>query len=264
MSKIIFLGFILLCLPFASNAHAQTRAGTAVAIEGFVLITRANVTRQAQENEFLFMNDTITTGRGSRMVILFQDQTEISLAENTVLEIDEYVYDPRAPIDSNMKVDVLRGTFSFASGLINKRKVQIDIPQGSLGIRGTQFIAGEQDREYKVFVNSGAVEVRNFAGSTIVNPNQYTGLRARNIAPSRPTFWDQAEIARFTERLTFEQEERVRALVEDARQRVEQERQRIIDEVEDRIEKETREIRRDIERRLEDERKRILDRLNRD
>lgn len=58
--------------------------------------------------------DTVETENG-RLKIQFVDNTEVSMTEHTVVEINEYVYDPD-PNKSKMALNFAQGTARFATG----------------------------------------------------------------------------------------------------------------------------------------------------
>jgi len=89
------------------------------------------------------INDTIQTGPGGKASILFDDNTEFTLGENTKLKVDDYVYDPDGTANRT-GYTFLEGVFQYVGGLIEQKdpaKVNIQTPLGQLGIRGTEFIA---------------------------------------------------------------------------------------------------------------------------
>lgn len=84
--------------------------------------------------------DNIET-RNGRLKIEFIDSTRVSMTEHTVLEINEYVYDPD-PNKSKMALNFASGTARFATGklgLVPRENIQIQTPTASIGIRGTDF-----------------------------------------------------------------------------------------------------------------------------
>ena len=84
--------------------------------------------------------DNVET-RNGRLKIEFIDSTQVSMTEHTVLEINEYVYDPD-PKKSKMALNFASGTARFATGklgLVPRENISIQTPTASIGIRGTDF-----------------------------------------------------------------------------------------------------------------------------
>lgn len=87
----------------------------------------------------LFLRDVIETTTGASVQLRFDDGTSMSLAANSLITLDEYVYDPSPPAPGTAS-SWLRSVFVFAGELIGrddgKDKLQTVKPVGSLGIRG--------------------------------------------------------------------------------------------------------------------------------
>jgi len=84
--------------------------------------------------------DNVKTENG-RLKIKFIDETQVSLTEHTLIEINEYVYDPN-PSNSKMALNFAQGTARFATGklgLVPRENIQIQTPTATIGIRGTDF-----------------------------------------------------------------------------------------------------------------------------
>jgi hypothetical protein len=84
--------------------------------------------------------DVVETENG-RLKIQFVDDTQVSMTEHTIVEINEYVYDPN-PSNSKMALNFAQGTARFATGrlgLVPRENIQIETPTASIGIRGTDF-----------------------------------------------------------------------------------------------------------------------------
>jgi hypothetical protein len=89
----------------------------------------------------------ISTGSGGRVVILFPDNTMLTMGENTTIVCDEYVYDPSGnggKGSDHSTWSLLQGLFVYVSGLIGKHdsdQINIERPTGEIGIRGCVGIA---------------------------------------------------------------------------------------------------------------------------
>jgi hypothetical protein len=84
--------------------------------------------------------DTVETENG-RLKIKFVDDTQVALTEHTVVEINEYVYDPN-PSKSKMALNFAQGTARFATGklgLVPRENIAIQTPTAAIGVRGTDF-----------------------------------------------------------------------------------------------------------------------------
>jgi hypothetical protein len=123
------------------------------------------------------INDTIETGPGSKASILFNDNTEFTLAEKTKLKIDDYVYDPNGT-SNKAHYSFLQGVIQYVGGLLDKKDpVNIDTAYGSVGIRGTEFVAKSDGTPNNLEIDliSGAIALTptgKSAGATTSAPVQ--------------------------------------------------------------------------------------------
>jgi hypothetical protein len=67
---------------------------TAIEGEGYILRKGNIATLQAILGSPIYLYDHILTEKDSRVQILFQDESLLNLAENTTIEITEYIYAP--------------------------------------------------------------------------------------------------------------------------------------------------------------------------
>lgn len=88
------------------------------------------------------MLDLIQTARGTAKV-RFLDNTELSIGEQSSVELDRFVYDPDSGANSGkLGLRVAVGTARFVTGQIGKMQpnnVTIKTPTATVGIRGTDF-----------------------------------------------------------------------------------------------------------------------------
>jgi len=131
---------ILLSLSFNMNAAGQIggvleqsgKPGSITRTSGEQLLAELNAGVQSLDN--------VKTENG-RLKIKFIDETQVSLTEHTLIEINEYVYDPN-PSNSKMALNFAQGTARFATGklgLVPRENIQIQTPTATIGIRGTDF-----------------------------------------------------------------------------------------------------------------------------
>ena len=174
---------------FAADAQKpEGIIGTIMEVEGKATVTPAGTTtpRPLALKDSIHMNDVILTAPKSRVLVLFIDNTQITMSENTKLTVDTYVFDPDNNKNNKASYNVLQGTFQYLSGLIATKKdpdVSIETAYGTIGIRGTKLWAGTLKDSYGVHVEEGAVQVRNDGGQVLVNKGQGTTLKSRKTAP---------------------------------------------------------------------------------
>jgi len=166
-----------------SPAPSSTPIGVAqTATQGPVTIIHAGTTTPVplEPGDTIGMNDTIQTGPGGKASLLFDDNTELTLGENTKLKVDDYVYDPDGN-SNKASYRFLEGAFQYVSGLLEKKNpadVRIDTPVDGIGIRGTEFIA-------KVNPAGNSLEVNLISGAIALTPNGSTTAGPTTTAPAQ-------------------------------------------------------------------------------
>ena len=137
LSKVL----IIIFLTFASVANASNNSF--VGVIGAAIGDIKNQKNESLTNgSKIFFGDTIISKNKSNAQILFLDQTVLTLGEETELTIDEFVYDPNSQ-DGSFVSTVKTGTVKFITGQISKKNpdnLEVKVPAGTLGARGTEFI----------------------------------------------------------------------------------------------------------------------------
>src|SRR6202034_1716969 len=90
------LGQVPVVSQSAPPAPKTVLAGNVKQTSGAVSVIRAGTTTPVPLNvgDNISMGDTIITGPESRVYLFFQDNTEMTLGENTKIAIDDYLFDP--------------------------------------------------------------------------------------------------------------------------------------------------------------------------
>jgi hypothetical protein len=183
--------------------------GTLKALQGTVQICKPDGTcKTAGTGDTVAMGDTVITATGGDVQILFADQTQMTISQNSKLKIDDYVYDPNNPATGRASYSVLQGAFVYLGGLIDKRddnNVRMETAFGCLGIRGTQFImrangaeidliegavaAGANPAAPHTQFNAPAKIMRNAAGAqgSPLTQTQYDAIKQQLFPGTGPT-----------------------------------------------------------------------------
>jgi hypothetical protein len=188
---------------FAQEKKAESgppAIGAIMEVEGSATLTidGQKAGKPAKVKDYVHLNDTIEAGPGGRVLLLFIDDTQLTLSEKTKLKVDKYVFDPENTAANKASYNILQGTFQYVSGLIAKKKnpdVTIDTPYGTIGIRGTKLWAGTIKDAYGVHVDEGEVSVRNQGGEVIVPKGKGTKLKSRSAPPTEAIPWQVQEVA---------------------------------------------------------------------
>ncbi len=134
MKRIIF--FLLIgSMVFADGI------GMVKQLKGDVKVKRENQTLPLKVGSRLYRGDMIITKESGEVGIIFDDGTRISLGKKAIFVIREFEVDPIKK-NYNVDLDLQKGKAIFSSGRIGKlspQSVKFHIPEGIIGIRGTQF-----------------------------------------------------------------------------------------------------------------------------
>ncbi len=193
---------LLLCM---SSLSAQAMQGEPIGIvtvaikDVFVKHHGSNEEEKVAIYSDVYQGDTfITKDEESFVQVDFIDKTNITMnGVDSTLTIDEYVFDPKNIEDGKAKFSVLKGSFEFVGGLIDKgagENVQIDLDFGSIGIRGTKIRRSMKDAECWIFLEDGEIRVFNDGGEVFLKPGDGTRMGAKTKAPTPAKPWSVENI----------------------------------------------------------------------
>lgn len=123
----------------------------------------------ASVNQGLHPGHYVRTGDLSRMALLFVDQTQLSLNQNSQLQIKQ-VQDPQKKLDTTVRLN--RGRSWTQSKQISNR-LTMETPSATAAIRGTDWeMDVDENGKSTLTVLSGVVEFYNEQGRITVNRNE--------------------------------------------------------------------------------------------
>ena len=157
------------------QALAET-AGRVTFVTGEVVAISSDGQRRVlAKSELVNSGERLETGKG-RLQIRFTDGSFISLQPNTVFGLDNYTFARTAPKEGALLFNFVRGgmrTISGAIGKINRANYRVKTPVGTIGIRGTGYVATQEPNgRLLITVNKGIVNVSNEFGSSNINAGQ--------------------------------------------------------------------------------------------
>ena len=97
----------------------------------------------------IFYGDTILANSKSNAQILFLDETVMTVGEDTELTIDDFIYN-RTTNDGDFVTNIKSGIVKTISGKISEKNpdnLEVKMPNGSLGVRGTEFVVSLNSNE---------------------------------------------------------------------------------------------------------------------
>ncbi|MEX2450040.1 MAG: FecR family protein [Rhodospirillales bacterium] len=151
----------------------------------------------------VYRGDQLITGRTGSSVVVFEDQSTVSLGPDSRLLLDELVYEPAVQRGTET-ISVLKGVFVFAGGQIAKMQpdaMTVKTPVATIGIRGTTFgVHYRPNRPLTVMLledsngTVGELSVRNQAGAVTLNRrHQATRVADLGTTPSAPAILSEQE-----------------------------------------------------------------------
>jgi len=145
-----------LLLLFITITFAFSNVGKITALKGEVYIIRDSKQITAQTGSILILKDQIKTQNKARALVLFNDNTSITVGNNSTLSVNEFVMDFDNPKKSKTNFGFGKGIFRTITGKIGKVNpsgFKIKTKSASIGIRGTTL-----DTSVKILPN-GTEEV---------------------------------------------------------------------------------------------------------
>jgi hypothetical protein len=189
--------FALLVSLGAANAADGAAVGKVSDVDGTTEIVSEGASAAAAKGAAVRMNDELLTDADGRLQVTFRDNTVLTLSENARVVIDRYVYDPEQGV-GDVLLTTTQGAFRFATGKmkeLTEKTITVETPVAQVGVRGTEFWGGPVDGEYSVLLLAGEVNVRNQAGTVVLNkPGFATMIRSRLVAPVLPSLWSPDRI----------------------------------------------------------------------
>lgn len=114
--------------------------------------------RQLLIGDGLVSNERVETSEDGSGQLLFIDQTSLTVAPNSDIILDKYIFDPEKQA-GDIALSIARGGARFIGGLITKRSTAIvRTPASTIGIRGGMV---------HVEVDNGITKVTNIASITV-------------------------------------------------------------------------------------------------
>jgi hypothetical protein len=132
---------LMLLITQCGLAVAQLSAARVMSISGTAkAIDPQGLERALEKGGEVRSGDKVVTSEGALVQLKLNDGGFMSVRSGTELVIDRFVYDEKAPANSNFLVSLVRGGFRSITGLIgrtNPNAYQIRAGTATVGIRGT-------------------------------------------------------------------------------------------------------------------------------
>jgi len=178
--KLLIAIFILSTLLFGS-------IGNITSFKGSVTVKRDTQKMLGKINLLIEQNDIISTQKDSNAIIKFNDNTIITIGKDSILNIQEYLYDEEVISNSKTQFNFLKGTFKSVTGAIghlNPTKFKLNTKTASIGIRGTVTLGNQNI----IACTKGAISVKTKSTSVNLEKGEYVDITKTAIsAPQKLT-----------------------------------------------------------------------------
>jgi hypothetical protein len=168
-----FIVALTSALLVATSASAQ-QVGTATAVNPLSESTPpGGTTAPLVVGAHIVHKEKVHTTPAGTVQLLFTDKSTMSIAPNTDIVIDEYVYDPNAK-SGNMLVSLTKGTLRFVGGqLSHQGEATITTSSANIGIRGGTVTVIQGPGGTKVVNHFGIITITNGAGTFLLTRSDF-------------------------------------------------------------------------------------------
>jgi len=188
----------------AAGPAAAQQVGTATAVNPVSESTPpGGATDKLTVGARVMHNERIHTSPSGSAQLLFLDKSSLSVAPNTNLVIDDFVYDAAAN-SGHMLTRLTQGTLQYIGGqLSHQGAVTINTPAVAVGIRGGTVTINHGANGTQITNQYGKITLTNGAGTIVVTQPGYTVTVANWKSPlGQPMRVTAAEVDRNIKKLS--------------------------------------------------------------
>ncbi len=187
LKKTILFYTVFFC--FVSPLQAKKSVGTVISLTGKAWTQSETTKRALAVKSDIMEKDTLVTDKDGRLLVLFADDSVLSLGPSTTVGIKSFSFNKtQAP---NMAVHIAKGLTRIVSGKIVKQRPQnfkISSPLATMGIRGTitmHDVSPEGERHIVESIGKGHdVWIKGLDGKTVSLTSSLTKV---DLFPNEPT-----------------------------------------------------------------------------
>ncbi len=209
MKRILLLILMTVC-------YLSANIGKISAINGNIIILRNAVEIKAKKNDTIENKDIVKSIGNSKAQIIFLDKTIITIGKNTILDIEEYLFDDSIKSTANFRVPI--GIFKTITGKIAKiakKKFILKTSNATIGIRGTHFTGNITKEDEQIACLKGSIIVTVQGKSIDILEGEMINIKA-GLAPSVPKKYKAVDIKNINSFSNAKVDIEVKKLVEKA------------------------------------------------
>jgi len=163
----------LLILFLLVSVTLNASIGKISALVGDVVVLRDDANIKAKFGMALYEKDTINSGDNSKVQVIFNDDTIVTIGSRSAFKIKDYFYNEDQKKDSKVSFDFFKGKYKIVTGIIgdiNKKAFKIKTQTASIDIEGTTIVGNQNI----VACLDGTILVASLGKTIVLNKNQYT------------------------------------------------------------------------------------------
>jgi len=176
-------------LLVAAPSFAAEVIGVVGSLQGTATAgTAAAAARSLKVGDQIFLDEEVTTDAGSKLQLMLNDRSTITLNPNSKVKVREFAYNPNSDSGS-MAMEGVKGAFRFIGGALSKQNpVTIKTPVSSIGIRGgiADTNIAPNGATDAVFLYGDAMTMTNENGQTVevTTPGQGLSMQTPSDMPT--------------------------------------------------------------------------------
>lgn len=150
----------ILFFMLISTAFVWSSIGYVGAFKGSATIARSSSTLDVKNGISLKVKDKIMTSEQSRVQVILNDNTVVTIGSNSTFTFDAYKFGTKD--DSEVKMHIERGFFRSVTGKIGQlapERFKVKTASATIGIRGTDFSAQVSEDKETITCYKGRVDV---------------------------------------------------------------------------------------------------------
>jgi len=172
-----FIKIITLVLLLGISLFSK-EVGSVTAYSGKASILRDGEVKELTLGLRLQEKDTVITEKNSKVQIIFNDETIITIGKSSKFSIDEYMYENDQ--EPNLQFGLLQGAMRTITGKIGKiapDKFKVETKTATIGIRGTNFtIVQREDNIGDIYCTYGTITVTINSYENIIKQGFYAHI----------------------------------------------------------------------------------------
>ncbi len=194
----------LLVLFFTSSLLASI--GEISAIHGDATILRNGKVLSANMHTKIEEKDLIKTAQKTKLQIIFNDNTIISLGQNSSFKVQEYLFGAKK-VKARFNVKGLFKSITGKIGHIAPKNFTLKTQNATIGVRGTTIIGESSSDKDTIICSSGKIIVHSARGEALVQMGQKT-IVLKGAKPSTPVFIQKALIQKAEKKISLPREKK--------------------------------------------------------